>query len=78
MLASLLEITFKQASINTSIWGAWVAQSVKHLALDFGLGHVLMVQEFKSHIGIHTDSTEPAWDSLSLPACAFFLKINKL
>ena len=31
-------------------WGAWVAQSVKHLALGFGSGHGLNVHEFKPHI----------------------------
>ena len=47
--------------------GTWVAQSVKCQTLDFGSGHDLTVHEFKSCIGLHTDSTEPAWDSLSLP-----------
>ena len=44
-----------------------MAQSVKHLTLDFGSGHHLMVHEFKSHTGHLADSSEPAWDSLSLP-----------
>ena len=48
-------------------WGAWVSQSVKHLTLDFGSGHDLMVREFEPRIGLCTDSMEPAWDSLSLP-----------
>ena len=46
--------------------GAWVAQSVKRLTLDFGSSHDLTVREFKPHVGLCTDSTEPAWDSLSL------------
>ena len=29
--------------------GAWVAQSVKHLTLDFSSGHDLMVREIKPH-----------------------------
>ena len=32
-------------------WGAWVAQSVKHLTLDFGSGHDLTAQEFESRLG---------------------------
>ena len=45
--------------------GTWVAQSVKHLTLDFGSGHDLMVYDIKPHIGLCADSVEPAWDSLS-------------
>ena len=43
--------------------GAWVAQSVRHLALDFGSGHDLMVHEIEPQV-------RSAWDSLStsLPA----------
>ena len=59
-----------------------MALSVKHLTLDFGPGHDLMVQEFEPRMRT-TDSVEPAWDSLSPP---FFLpllrtsfpQINKL
>lgn len=39
--------------------GTWVAQSVKHVTLDFGSGHYLRVHEF-------TGNADPAWDSLSL------------
>ena len=57
--------------------GAWVAQSVKHLTLDFGFGHDLMDCEFEPCVRLWADSTEPAWDSLSpsLSAllCSFFL-----
>ena len=42
-----------------------MAQSVKHLALDFNLGHDLTVCEFKPHVGLCTGSVDPAWDSLS-------------
>ena len=47
-------------------WGIWVAQSVKHLALDFGSGHDLRVMSLRpmSHFPL---SMESAWDSLSLP-----------
>ena len=48
---------------------AWVAQLVKHLTLDFGSGHDLRVHEIEPHIRLCTDSTEPAWDSLSLSLC---------
>ena len=40
--------------------GAWVAQSVKHLTLDFGSGHDLAIWEFKPRIGICADGEEPA------------------
>ena len=73
--------------LKIPIWGAWVAQSVKCLTLDFGSGHGLMIHGFQPHTGLHTNSAEPAWDSLSLflslftlpPTCvhAFSLKINK-
>ena len=60
--------------------GAWVAQPVKRLTLGFGSGHDLTVHEFKPRIGLHADSVEPAWDSLSvslsLPPPPTF-KINK-
>ena len=35
-------------------------------ASDFGSGHDLMVCGFKPHVRLYADSTEPAWDSLSL------------
>ena len=47
--------------------GAWVAQLVKSLTLDFGLGHDLMVHGFDPCIGLCADSAELAWDSLSPP-----------
>ena len=46
--------------------GAWEAQSVKRLTLDFGSGHDLMVCKFEPHIRLYTDSMQSAWDSLSL------------
>ena len=61
--------------------GTWMAQSVKHLTLDFNSGHDLMVCEFKAHIRLHADSTEPAWDllspSLSAPPPLALSKISK-
>ena len=44
-----------------------MAQSVKHLTLDFDSGHDLTVRGFEPHIGLCADSAEPAWDFLSLP-----------
>ena len=32
------------------MWGAWVAQSVKRLLLDFGSGHDFMVREIEPHV----------------------------
>ena len=47
--------------------GTSVAQLVKRLTLDLGSGHDLTVRDFEPHIGLCTDSVEPAWESLSLP-----------
>ena len=46
--------------------GTWVAQSVKCLTLDFNSDHDLAVRELEPHIRLCADSTESAWDSLSL------------
>ena len=40
--------------------------SVKHQTLDFSSGHDLPVPEIRPCVGLHADSAEPAWDSLSL------------
>ena len=63
-----------QPFFKTHLWGApgWLSQLCS--APDFGSGHDLTVCEFKPHIGLCTDSAEPAWDSLS-PTTS--LKINK-
>ena len=37
-----------------------MAQSVKHLTLDFSSGHGLMFLEFEPHIGLCADSAEAA------------------
>ena len=44
-----------------------MGQSVEHLTLDFGSGHDLTVGGFEPHVGLHSDSVEPGWGSLSLP-----------
>ena len=48
-------------------WDAWVAQRVERYVLDFGSGHYLLVRGFEPLVGLCDDSTEPTWDSLSLP-----------
>ena len=52
------------AKTNKSIlkflkWGAWVAQSVKRLTLDLGLGHARRLHGIKPCFGLCTDSVEP-------------------
>ena len=61
-----------------------MAQSIKRPTLGFSSGHELMVCGFKPHVGLHTDSAQPAWDALSIPlsvllllVLSVFLKINK-
>ena len=39
-----------------------MARLVKHQTLDFGSGHDLTVQD----VGLHAESVEPVWNSLSL------------
>ena len=51
---------------STPDQGAWVPQVVKHLALDVGLGHDLVVHGIEPHVGLCADRMEPAWDSLPL------------
>ena len=38
---------------------------VKRLALDLSSEHDLTVCEIEPRVGLYTDGTEPAWDSLS-------------
>ena len=57
-------ITVKKRK-KDSFKGAWVAQLIEHLTLDFGSDHDLGVHEIKPCIRFCADSTEPAWDSLS-------------
>ena len=62
-------------------WGAWGAQSVKPLTLDFSSGRDLAICELEPRVGLCTDSSEPGARfgfcvSLSLclsPACALSL-----
>ena len=54
----------QDATKNSTMQGAWVAQLVKHP--DFGSGHDLTVREFEPHIGLCADSSEPG-------ACLGFL-----
>ena len=42
-----------------------MAQSVKRPTLGLGSGHDLTVHEVEMHLGLCTDGTEPAWDSVS-------------
>ena len=51
---------FQPGVLNGILRGSWVAQSVKHLTLDFSSGHDLTVREFKLHLGLCGDSTEHA------------------
>ena len=44
-----------------------MAQSVRRLTLDLSSGHDLTVGGFEPHVGLHSDSVEPGWGSLSLP-----------
>ena len=55
-----------------------MAQLVKHLTLDFGSGHDLMVCEIKPCVGLHDGSMEPLGiDSMSPSLSALpHLKIN--
>ena len=46
----------------------WLSQ-VKRRTLDVGTGRDLMVCGFELCVGLRADSTEPAWDSFSLPPC---------
>ena len=57
----------------------WVAQLVKRSTLDFGSGYNLTVCELEPRIALCADSTEPAWNSLSLcfsPTCACSLSLS--
>ena len=50
------------ANLRSSLKGAWVAQSVKHLTLSFGSDNDLMVHEIELHAHLCTDSAKSAWD----------------
>ena len=74
----------KTLTLKYLLWGAWVAQLVKHPTLDFGSGHDLIVHGIESYIGLCTDLM--AWAylgfslSLSLPfpaSMSLFLALSK-
>ena len=57
-----------------------MAQLVKCPTRDVCSGHDLTIHEFELPEGLHADSVEPAWDSLSLsapPLLSLSLKISK-
>ena len=62
---TLLEIvfTYKICIMRAAGW----LSGLRCPTPDFNSGHDLMVREIKPLIGLVTDSSEPAWDSLSLP-----------
>ena len=80
---SFLHTVLVHILLDICLRGTWVAQSVKHLILGFSSGHDLTICEFESHIGLCSDSMEPAWDSLFFslflhpPACVLNKQTNK-
>ena len=54
-----------------SLGGAWVAQSVKHLTLDIGSGHNLIVMRLSSKSG----SALTAWKLLEILSLPLFLTL---
>ena len=59
---------YEKAINNYPKWGAWEAQAVKHLPLDFGSSHDLRVMRLSPASG-STLSMKSAWDSL-LPSAS--------
>ena len=60
--------------------GAWVPQLVEPPTPDFSSDHDLTAGEIEPHDGLCPDSTEPAWDSLSLSLhlhCSHSLPLSK-
>ena len=60
-----MNVKSKRFCLNSEFRGARVAQVVKHLTLDFGLGQNLMVCEIRPSVEPAV-SAEPALDSLGL------------
>ena len=59
--------------------GTWVVQFVKHLTLDFGSSHDLIVLGLEPHVGLSANSVEPVWDFLSLsPSLSLSLSLPSL
>ena len=52
-------------TLNIYLGGTWVAQSVKHLTLDFSSSHDLTVRGMEPGIWLCADSVEPAWDYIA-------------
>ena len=48
---------YMNAIKNATHWGAWVAQLVGPLTLDFSAGHDLRVMRSKSNAGLHVLNT---------------------
>ena len=86
ILSLSLSLRINKWTLNI-IWGTRGAQSVEHPTLHFSSGHQLVVHGSEPCVGFHTDSAEPAWDSLSPSLSAsphscyltlsLFFKINK-
>ena len=55
-------------------WGAWVAQSVKHLTLDFGSGHDLSVVRFSPELGSRL-TPRWAWSLLKILSLPLLLPL---
>ena len=53
-----------------------MVELVKHPKLDLGSGCDLTVYEFEPHVGLGADSTEPAWDFVSLSLCPSPLSLS--
>ena len=73
-------IILQFGSQNSMGWGVWVTPWVACLTLDFDSGHDLTVHGIEPHIGLCTDTAEPAWDSLSPSLSApplFSLSLSK-
>ena len=65
---TLLSRWWSKTALRMNRRGAWVAQSVKHPALDLGSGEDLAVCGFESRTEFCTNNgAQPAWDSLPLP-----------
>ena len=56
------EFPQKKLEIETPHGGAWMAQLVEHLTLDFGSGHDLTICEIESCIGLSLT----AWSLLGI------------
>ena len=61
--------------------GAWVAQLVQHLALDFGSGHDLRFCEIQPDFGLHAGCgvyLKSLPRSLLLPLLSYSLPLQKI